>query len=180
MKWISFVIVSIALCLGHVFAQEQNGNMQQFVNRGGVHNKSLPTIQQFVHVDAKVYRGMFNVYVQNGAYYLEVPRTLLGRDILVFVSLLQGSAQVSRNPNNFLGYPGDALSHIVVRFDRDVKNRLFLKQKLRQMGMYRVLLMMTIKKDLTLTADLVLVDQLRKLLDIGMKVSKASAHSHLI
>lgn len=128
MKWISFVIVSMTLCWGHVFAQGQNGNMQQFVNRGGVHNKSLPTIRQFVHVDAKVYRGMFNVYVQNGAYYLEVPRTLLGRDILIFVSLLQGSAQVSRNPNNFLGYPGDALSHMVVRFDRDVKNRLFLKQ----------------------------------------------------
>ena len=39
------------------------------------------TIGEFVQPTAQRYKGMFNVYVQEGRYFVEIPKRLLGRDI---------------------------------------------------------------------------------------------------
>ena len=42
-------------------------------------------IDSFIHRDAVVSKGFLSCYHQNDKYYLEIPDTVLGRDILVTV-----------------------------------------------------------------------------------------------
>ena len=63
--------------------------------------------------------GLFNSYEQDGAYYLEIPEDKLGRDILVSITLLRGSAQINRDPSMRFGYGGDSMYDRLMRF---VKN----------------------------------------------------------
>lgn len=89
--------------------------------------KNTPTIAEFISKDAVMHMGLFNIYVHDDKYFVEVPKKLFGRDILVFTSIVKGSAQIQRT-NDFIGYPGDAVNSEVVRFEMDKGDKLFLKQ----------------------------------------------------
>ncbi|MEG1949926.1 MAG: zinc-dependent metalloprotease [Odoribacter sp.] len=54
------------------------------------------------------YSGMFKTYKQGERFYWEIADTLLGRDILVTVTLLKGSARAVRSSDKY-GYGGDML-----------------------------------------------------------------------
>ncbi len=90
--------------------------------------KKIPAIAEFIKPGAQSFPGMFTVYAQDDRYYVEVPDALLGRDIFVMVSLVQGSAQQTRGERDMLGYAGDALFSRLVRFERGPKDKLFLKE----------------------------------------------------
>lgn len=90
--------------------------------------KGLPAVEKFIKPSAKKSEGMFNVIEQDKKYFLEIPHKLMGRDIFVFLSLVQGSAQEVRGPRDMKGYAGDQLSSSVVRFELGEDDRLYLKE----------------------------------------------------
>ena len=87
--------------------------------------KGIPAIADFIKPDAKKQEGMFNVYEQGDRYYVEVPNALLGRDILVFISMIRGAAQ-DQGMRGMQGYAGDQLSSKVIRFAKGPKDHLYI------------------------------------------------------
>lgn len=90
--------------------------------------KGIPSVQEFIKPDAKRHMGMMNIYEQGDRYYMEIPDQLMGRDILVFISLIKGSAQEKRSSYDMYGFGGDALFNKVVRFAKGPKNKVYLQE----------------------------------------------------
>lgn len=88
----------------------------------------LPSIQKFVKSNASKYTGVFNVYLQDDKYYLEVPDSLLNRDILAMIVINKGSAQVSRDPSKRFGFAGDVVHEAVFKFNKGFKETLNMEQ----------------------------------------------------
>jgi hypothetical protein len=87
-------------------------------------NAKVPQIGAFVKPTAKLYKGMFNIYVQDDKYYLEIPDRLLGRDILTTITIISGSAQRKRNPAMRFGFAGDAVNDRVIRFNKGINDKM--------------------------------------------------------
>ena len=90
--------------------------------------KTIPAVAKFITPAAKAHKGMVNIYEQNDKFFMEIPQTLMGRDIFVFVSLIKGSAQEKRSANDFMGYGGDALYSKTIRFANGPKDKVFLHE----------------------------------------------------
>ena len=66
-------------------------------SRASFPGDKVVTIDEFIRKDTPKDAGFFNVYVQDGRYYLEVPEGMLQRDILVAVTIVKGTAQKERS-----------------------------------------------------------------------------------
>ncbi|MBP1676886.1 MAG: hypothetical protein H6Q20_1445 [Bacteroidetes bacterium] len=73
---------------------------------------------------AKSSKGFFTVHKVESSYFLEIPDSLLGRDLLV-VNRIAKSAADSRK--GFVGYAGDQIGENVIRFEKGPNDKLFLK-----------------------------------------------------
>lgn len=89
---------------------------------------ALPAVQTFVKPNAIKYRGLFNVYQQEDKYYLEVPDTLLNRDILAMVVINKGSSQVSRDTRRRFGFAGDVVHESIFKFNKSKKGAINMEQ----------------------------------------------------
>jgi len=74
---------------------------------------------------AKTDDGLFKVHQVDDKYYLEIPDSLLNRDILVVNRISKAAAGMR---NYFFGYAGDMIGSNVIRFDKGPGNKLFLKK----------------------------------------------------
>lgn len=90
--------------------------------------KTIPAIGKFIKPAAVSHHGMVNIYEQDDKYYMEIPDSLMGRDIFVFVSLIRGSAQENRAATDFKGYGGDDVYSKTIRFAKGPKDRVFLQE----------------------------------------------------
>jgi len=70
-------------------------------------------------------KGLFYVHRANDKYYLEIPDTLLGRDLLVVTRIAQGAAGVRPG---FTGYAGDQVGSRVIRFEKGPDHKIFLRR----------------------------------------------------
>ncbi|MGF1925717.1 MAG: DUF5117 domain-containing protein, partial [Bacteroidia bacterium] len=91
-------------------------------------NVKIPSITSFIAANSKQYKGMFNIYVQNEKYYMEIPRPLFGRDILAAITINGGSAQLDRDPQKRFGFSGDAVYDMVFRFRLYKNSNVLLEQ----------------------------------------------------
>ena len=118
----------LCVCLtdgtGQVKKGREQGMQATSVRESGV--KEAVTIEKFVKPTAQRYKGMFNVYVQEGRYFVEIPKRLLGRDIAAMQVLAKGSAQNKRADTQLLGYAGDPLSTRLIRFEVGRENEVWL------------------------------------------------------
>nr|MCU0388951.1 zinc-dependent metalloprotease [Chitinophagaceae bacterium] len=73
---------------------------------------------------AKVQKGMFTVYEQEGKYFFELPNTMMGRDILVVTRISKAAAGVRAGGG---GYAGDDVNENMIRFEKGPNNKVFLK-----------------------------------------------------
>ena len=89
-------------------------------NRASFPRDKVVTIDEFIRKDTPKDVGFFNVYIQDGRYYLEVPDDMLRRDILVAVTIIKGTAQKERSRDARFGYGGDSVFDRMIRF---IKNR---------------------------------------------------------
>ena len=77
------------------------------------------SIAEFIRKDTPKDSGFFNVYVQDGRYYLEIPDDKLQRDILVAVTIVKGAAQKERSRTARFGYGGDSVFDRMIRFTKN-------------------------------------------------------------
>ena len=89
-------------------------------SRASFPGDKVVTIDEFIRKDTPKDVGFFNVYIQDGRYYLEVPDDMLRRDILVAVTIIKGTAQKERSRDARFGYGGDSVFDRMIRF---IKNR---------------------------------------------------------
>ena len=73
---------------------------------------------------ARVQKGMFTVYEQDGKYFFEVPNKMMGRDILIVSRISKAAAGVRAGGG---GYAGDEVNENMIRFDKGPNNKVFLK-----------------------------------------------------
>ncbi|MDT3402243.1 zinc-dependent metalloprotease [Mucilaginibacter terrae] len=88
----------------------------------------LPAIGSFIKPAATRHAGVFNVYVQDAKYYLEVPDSLLKRDILAMIVINRGSAQLARDPRRRYGFAGDVVHETIFRFSKNKRGGINMEQ----------------------------------------------------
>ncbi|MBB6237943.1 hypothetical protein HDC90_002569 [Pedobacter sp. AK013] len=91
-------------------------------------NTELPTIETFIKSSAVKHTGIFNIYLQEDKYYLELPDSLLNRDILAMIVINKGSAQVARDPRKRFGFAGDVVNEGVFKFNKNTNGTIFIEQ----------------------------------------------------
>lgn len=77
-----------------------------------------PVIEEFVKHASYRTTGFLNIYEQNNHYYMEVPNDKLGRDILVTITILKGSARKERTAEMRFGYGGDSVYDKLIRLTK--------------------------------------------------------------
>jgi hypothetical protein len=73
---------------------------------------------------AKVQKGMFTVYEQEGKYFFEIPYKMMGRDILTVTRISKSGAGFRSGGS---GYAGDDVNQNVIQFAKGPNNKVFLK-----------------------------------------------------
>lgn len=84
-------------------------------------------IDSFITKDAVVEHGLFNIILKNGHYYAEIPRRVLGRDLLTNITILRGAARKQRTSEMTMGFGGDAVFDKVIRLQKEKDNILVLE-----------------------------------------------------
>ncbi|RFM35940.1 zinc-dependent metalloprotease [Chitinophaga silvisoli] len=79
-----------------------------------------------ITASARTDSGLFIIYKQDDKIFVEIPDSLLGRDILV-VNRISKSAAGLRSSISMYGYSGDEIGENVIRFDKGPNDRIFLK-----------------------------------------------------
>ena len=122
-KLIALTICYLGMCVPVLSAQEK-----EKVEADSTKQKGLPAISEFIKSEAEVHEGMFNVYVQDDKYYMEIPDDMMEREFVAMISIIKGSDMPKPTPYQMYGYPGDALSHTIVSFEKGPKDKVFLKK----------------------------------------------------
>ena len=129
-------IIGICVCFWAVGIVGVSGQIKKFqmskkvvaksVGEKLVKPQEIVSVEKFVKPTARVYRGMFTVYVQEGRFFVEIPERLFGRDMAAMQVLVKGSGQNERAATQLLGYAGDPLSTRLVRFEKGGKDEVWL------------------------------------------------------
>ncbi|WP_316825584.1 zinc-dependent metalloprotease [Pedobacter miscanthi] len=77
---------------------------------------------------AKTYNSFVSMHQVDDKYYMEIPDSLLGREILT-VNRLGRAAADFRTADNPLGYAGDLIGENLFHFEKGPGNKLFVKMK---------------------------------------------------
>jgi hypothetical protein len=77
---------------------------------------------------AKTYSSFFHIHQLDDKYYLEIPDSLLGREILT-VNRLGRAAADFRSADSPFGYSGDLIGENLFHFEKGAGNKLFVKMK---------------------------------------------------
>src|SRR5215203_1864329 len=107
-------------------ASNTTNNIQQPPPLSFPGSRSGPKPYKDVITDkAKTDEGLFKVHRVEDKWYMEIPDSLLNRDILVVNRISKAAAGMR---NYFFGYAGDMIGSSVIRFDKGPGNRIFLKK----------------------------------------------------
>jgi hypothetical protein len=90
----------------------------------------LKPYKEVVPASARTSTGFFSVHKVNDRYLLEIPDSLLGRDLLVvnrIVKAATGSTPAKLLFGGLFTYAGDEIGEEVVRFEKLTDDKLFLK-----------------------------------------------------
>ncbi|MFA6712569.1 MAG: DUF5117 domain-containing protein, partial [Bacteroidales bacterium] len=82
-------------------------------------------IDKFIKKDAKVVKGMTTVYKQDDKFFIAIPDSLLGKDILMVSRVSKAAAGIR---GNFSGYAGDDINEGLFRFEKGPNNKIFLRE----------------------------------------------------
>src|SRR5438128_4926685 len=70
-------------------------------------------------------KGLFTVHKVEDNYYLEIPDSILGRDLLIVSRIAQGAAGVRPG---YSGYAGDQIGSRIIRFEKGPGHKIFLRR----------------------------------------------------
>ena len=100
------------------------------VSRKDTVKPKLKPYKEIVPATAKTSEGFFSVHKVDDKYLLEIPDSLLGRDLLVVNRIVKAAAGASAAKLVFGGafsYAGDEIGENVIRFEQLTDDKLFLK-----------------------------------------------------
>lgn len=88
-------------------------------------------------------KGLLSVYKQKGKYFVEIPDSVLGRDVLI-VSRISQAAAGNRAAKAPIGYAGDKINQRMIRFEvrgnkLDIRELSYLERAEDSLGMYQSL-----------------------------------------
>lgn len=140
-KKLMMAICVVSICAGggvESFAQRRNKKEKDAVKKEAPAKdttaapkkpakKGPVAIDKFIKADAKVMKGLTTVYKQEGKFYINIPDSLLGRDIRV-VSRVSKSAEGIRG--SFSGYAGDIINSAMLHFEKGENNKIYLKSRM--------------------------------------------------
>lgn len=124
--FLAAAVMSVAACSG----QKKNVSADSLFSKPIARHDSSGlssepgSYEKIVTAAAKTMKGMFLVHKVEEKYYLEIPDSLLGRDILIVNRI--SKAATAGDPGT-AGYAGDQIADRIVRFEKGPENRLFLK-----------------------------------------------------
>jgi hypothetical protein len=97
------------------------------INKADTTKKNIPKpYNQIISKNAIADDGLFTIHIQQDRYLIEIPDSLLGRELLI-VNRISKAPTGARLYNGLVGYAGDQIGEKVVRFERGPNFKLFLK-----------------------------------------------------
>ena len=139
-KKLMIAICVISICAGggeNIFAQKKKNKKEAVKTEAAAKDTSAAAkkpakkgpvaLDKFVKPNAKVMKGLTTVYKQEGKFYINIPDSLLGRDIRV-VSRVSKSAEGIRG--SFSGYAGDIINSAMLHFEKGENNKIYLKSRM--------------------------------------------------
>lgn len=81
-------------------------------------NDTIVPIESLIRKETPKDSGLFNIYIQDDRYFMEIPHDKLNRDIFVTITILKGSVRKERLPDMRFGYGGDAVYSNLIRFEK--------------------------------------------------------------
>jgi hypothetical protein len=129
-------LLACSLCFAELAAQERRPNPPASTNPNPTAQVPPPSLPPVNRTGPKAYKdvitdkaktddGLFKVHRVDEKYYMEIPDSLLNRDILVVNRISKAAAGMR---NFFFGYAGDQIGNNVIRFDKGPANRIFMKK----------------------------------------------------
>jgi len=107
--------------------QEQNTTQTEAKADAKPETKGPARLEEFIKAETSVMEGMTPVFVQDRKYYIGIPDTLIGRDILMVTRMAETPAGFRAN---FFGYAGDQINSGMLRFEKGPDNNIFLTKVL--------------------------------------------------
>ena len=80
--------------------------------------EGILVIDSFIAPDAVRQQGMMTYYLQGGRHFLEIPDSLMGRDLLVTVTITRGAWRKERLGDMRFGYGGDSMYDKMIRLKK--------------------------------------------------------------
>jgi hypothetical protein len=105
--------------------------------------KGPKAFNQVITKNAKSGKGFISVHKDDNKYYLEIPDSVMGMDLLVVNRIAKSAANSRRD---FMGYAGDYIGENVIRFETGKEDKVFLRsvsyteRATDSTGMYRSVL----------------------------------------
>ncbi len=125
------LLAVLAFSVQTVTAQRRNPDQQDNKTENKAESKSedkTPAkLEEFIKDGTTVMEGMTPVYSQDKKYYIGIPDSLIGRDILMVTRMAETPAGFRAN---FFGYAGDQINSGMLRFEKGPDNNLFLTKVL--------------------------------------------------
>lgn len=94
----------------------------------GMRSDAPKPYKEVITAKAVSYRSFLTVHKIDDKYFLEVPDSILGREILVINRIGLAPADF-RSPGSVIGYAGDVIGQQVFHFTKGDGNRLFIRTK---------------------------------------------------
>ena len=107
--------------------QEQNNTQSENKPDSKTESKGPARLEEFIKAETAVMEGMTPVYVQDKKYFIGIPDSLIGRDILMVTRMAETPAGFRAN---FFGYAGDQINSGMLRFEKGPDNNIFLTKVL--------------------------------------------------
>ena len=119
---LSLILISFFLCTA-VIAQPKTDTTKNPPGNSRPSTGPKP-FKEVITAKAVTDEGLFTVHKVEDKYFLEIPDSLLGREILVVNRISKAAAGMR---SGFFGYAGDETGRNVIRFEKGPGNKIFMR-----------------------------------------------------
>lgn len=126
MQRILLSILSMFLLVLSLSAQRTDSTRRIPGAPGGGNGSGPKPYREVITSKAVSDPGLFTVHKMDDKYFVEIPDSIIGRELLVVNRISKASAGM-RSQGSFFGYGGDQIGQNVIRFERGPNNKVFLR-----------------------------------------------------
>ncbi|HRG83981.1 MAG TPA: DUF5118 domain-containing protein, partial [Chitinophagaceae bacterium] len=126
MQRILLSILSMFLLMMSLSAQRTDSTRRIPGGPGGGNGNGPKPYREVITSKAVSDPGLFTVHKLDDKYFVEIPDSILGRELLVVNRISKASAGM-RSQGSFFGYGGDQIGSNVIRFERGPNNKVFIR-----------------------------------------------------